>query len=698
MLDRIYHEWAYNGARYSFITLWKFVRTVRTNAHIAALVRTLNIGNWGFYPRVSQPQNQLQLLPDEIKLIRNAIHDAGLDDLEKSIFESLSRRDRRPLIVILLASVPNLSTLYAHVPPSDPTLGTFMTRTFEFQNPDRPLRYLSKLKALYLFHEVPALETETSPDEDDEDAGSYLKLDYLWPAFYLPTLRTLSLFGLNSDKAAEYLGYHAAVSHVEDLYLIGDSSSVFTSLDTQALLTQTEGLKSLSLYLRESIHGPKVSNADIWDYLQKHKDSLQTIDIYRDAMVPGGKNGCFGPFRELSSLMSLGVQAETLLGRGALFRLQEALPPTIQYLTLYDSPGMGYVAVPDLPEQIQELLEGQFPSLRSITLELEAVTYDDGILMEPYQQLKEVCAGKGIILLLENGDQLPKGGSGTEFWSKTFYMREDGVQRLEAVLDMPKMLRDSEELLLKSAEEAEDDEDDESDSEDGYDPKIHGKARKLKVHTIPFIDHRSNTAYMVFSNIEHCPLPPLYSYAIYFTHPAATPDLVGFYEQLAWEECGGGSDFAVRFDMYFLPSATHEDCISHYINEKTTRGSYLDQVRMFKQCDRGEVHPLPGTSPVVPGMVDKYDMANQVLYICSEKDWREGDQTFCELMFDELANADTTPAFLATDRPITTHSPAYDIENSKYPVAGQMFDMARPDRERFLGPWQKATNRGWTGW
>lgn len=465
MRDRIYREWAYNGARHSFITLWKFVRTVRSNAHIAALVRTLNIGNWGFYPRANQPQSQLQLLPDEIKSIRNAIHDVGLNNLEKSIFKSLSRRDRRPLIVILLASVPNLSTLYAHVPPSDPILGNFMKKIFEFQISDKPLRSLSKLKALYLFHEIPAPEAETFPDEDDEDAGSYLKLDYLWPAFYLPTLRTLSLFGLNSDKAAEYLGYHAAVSHVEDLYLIGDSSSVFTSLDTKALLTQTEGLKSLLLYLRESIHGPEVSNSDIWDYLQKHKDSLQTIDIYRDAMVPGGKNGCFGPFRELSSLICLGVQAETLLGRGALFRLQEALPPTIQFLTLYGSRGMGYVAVPDLPEQIQELLEGQFPSLRSITLELEAVTYDDGILMEPYQQLKEVCAGKGIILRLENGDQLPKGGSGREFWSKTFYMREDGVQRLEAVLDMPEMLRDSEELLLKSAEEAEDD-DDESDSED----------------------------------------------------------------------------------------------------------------------------------------------------------------------------------------------------------------------------------------
>ena len=690
MLDRIYSEWAYNGARYSFITLWKFVRTVRTNAHIAALVRTLNIGNWGFYPRAGQPQSQLQLLLDEIKLIRSAIHDAGLNDLEESIFESLSRRDRPPLIVMLLASVPNLSTLYAHVPPSDPILGTFIERTLEFQTSGKPLRSLSNLKELYLFPEVPALEA--SPDE----GARYLKLDYLWPAFYLLSLRTLSLFDLNPHKATGYLGNCAAVSHVEDLYLMGYWGSVFTPPDTQVLLTQTKGLKSLLLCLHEDYYLSKVTNSDIWDYLQQHKGSLQTIDIYRDAAVHSDEIGYFGSFHEFPALISLGVQVEMLLAEGSPFRLQEALPSTIQALTLYGK--YQYDVVPDLPEQIQELLEGKFPCLKSITLELEEVVHDDGRLMGPYQQLQEDCAGKGILLRLANGNKLPKGGSCGELWTKTFYMREDGYYRHTAVSYTPRNLRDSEELLLKSAEEAEDDDHETTDSEDEYDPSISGKARTIKVHTIPFIDHRGQTAYMVFSNLEHFPLPPLYSFAIYFTHPAATPDLEGFYEQLAWEECGGGSDFAVRFDIYFLPSATYKDCISHYSNEKATRGSYLDQVRMFKQCNRDEVHPLTEASQVVPGMVDQYYMANQVLYICSEKDWREGNQTFCELSFKELADADTTPAFIATDRPITTHSPAYYFENSKYPVAGKMYDMAHRDREFFLGPWQKATYRGWTGW
>ena len=685
MLDRIYHEWAYNGARHSFMRLWKFVRILRTNPHIAALVRTLNIGNWGFYPRTSQSPSPLQFLPDEKEIMSNAIHDAGLNDLEEGIFESLSKRDRRPLIVILLASVPNLSTLYAHVPPSDPILGTFMKRTLDFQISSKPSCSLSKLKELYLFPEVePPL---------DIAARSDLKLDYLWPAFYLPSLRALSLFRLNSDKAAEYLGYHAAVSHVEDLYLIGDKSPVLTSLDTQALLTRTEGLKSLFLYLDEGVHGPDVSNSDIWNYLQKHKDSLQTIDIYRDAMIPGGENGYFGPFREFQSLMSLGIQTETLLG-GALFRLQEVLPSKIQALTLYDTRAMGDGIPPDLPKQIQELLEGQFPSLRSITLEIDSVYYGDREVMEPYLQLKEICFKREIIFRIDDGGKLPKGGSFEGLWTETFYLREDGYRRYSAVSYMPKELRDSEELLLRSAEEAEEDDDEASDSADEY-GHFSGKVRRLKVHTIPFIDRRNKMAYMVFENLESFPLPPLYSFAIYFTHPNATPNMADFHQELT--ENGGGDEFDVRFDMYFLPSATHEDCISHYNNEKATRGSYLDQVQIFKQCDRGEVHPLPETSPVVPGMVNKYHMANQVLYISSEKDWCEGNQTLCDLRFKEPANADTIPAFRATDRPMTRNSPAYR-ENRKTPVAVQMFEMAHPDRDHWYDAWQIATSRGWTGW
>lgn len=67
LLGRIYNKWSYNGARQPFMTLWKFVCTVRSNVHIASLVRSLNVANWGFYPRAvaGRPPSQIQLPPDE---------------------------------------------------------------------------------------------------------------------------------------------------------------------------------------------------------------------------------------------------------------------------------------------------------------------------------------------------------------------------------------------------------------------------------------------------------------------------------------------------------------------------------------------------------------------------------------------------------------------------------------------------------
>lgn len=91
-------------------------------------------------------------------------------------------------------------------------------------------------------------------------------------------------------------------------------------------------------------------------------------------------------------------------------------------------------------------------------------------------------------------------------------------------------------------------------------------------------------------------------------------------------------------------------------------------------------------------MVDKYHTAGEVLYICSEKVWREGEQTLCELSFEVLASTDTTQAFLARDRPLTKDIAAY-----AYHVAGIMYEMAHRDRECFLEPWQKAINRGGPG-
>ena len=125
LLPRMYSEWTYNGARQSFMTLWKFFITIRRDPYLAGLVRTLTIGNWGFYrprnPEQFQSQfSQLSLPPDELALLRTAIHDAGIGRREDRILRSLSERDRRPVVALLLVSLPNLQSVSAYYPRRDP--------------------------------------------------------------------------------------------------------------------------------------------------------------------------------------------------------------------------------------------------------------------------------------------------------------------------------------------------------------------------------------------------------------------------------------------------------------------------------------------------------------------------------------------------------------------------------------------------
>ncbi|KAE8133674.1 hypothetical protein BDV38DRAFT_286571 [Aspergillus pseudotamarii] len=71
-----------------FKVLWKFLRTVLRNPRLAALVRTLTIGNWGFYPHVTfgKPE-KLGLSGEDLDLIHVAIVNAGIRSLEAGIID-----------------------------------------------------------------------------------------------------------------------------------------------------------------------------------------------------------------------------------------------------------------------------------------------------------------------------------------------------------------------------------------------------------------------------------------------------------------------------------------------------------------------------------------------------------------------------------------------------------------------------------
>jgi hypothetical protein len=118
---RLYSKQSYNGARKTYVSLWNFLRTVLANPQLAERVQALNIGNWGFYLDVLQPdkaaaRDNVEFSQDDLGLMRKAIHtvfhgSASLDTVESRILDpqSPANRDCRPLIVLLLICLPNLS-------------------------------------------------------------------------------------------------------------------------------------------------------------------------------------------------------------------------------------------------------------------------------------------------------------------------------------------------------------------------------------------------------------------------------------------------------------------------------------------------------------------------------------------------------------------------------------------------------------
>lgn len=411
----------------------------------------------------------------------------------------------------------------------------------------------------------------------------------------------------------------AGISRLGSLYLIceSESSSTSTVADIQALIALPEALKSFSFYFGDGPNSATIiSNTEIWDSLQKHRRSLESIDIYRRApyAIHRIENGHFGLVYGFTRLKHLCVQEAMPLGGcdspRASFRLIDTLPSAIQSLTIYGEHGYNFMA--DLPTQLQELVAGDFPFLNSIVLvELENFRDDKEELQRQYQPLEQACTEKRISFRIEKADQFSirkedhraDSGQRREGWAKTLCMEADGQDR-NTYAGAPRYFQGYPELVLGPADSIYDDEED-FDSEDEY-----GRygSQTLKTHTIAFTDQAGKTANMVFMNSKDTPLPPLFSFSIYFTRVRASPEHMDMAS--LHEEVSSGFENEVRLDLHLLPGGNYEDCISHYQGEKAARGSYKRQIERFQQWKR-EVHPLPRTSgPQLPGMVIQYREAS----------------------------------------------------------------------------------------
>ncbi|KAI9369685.1 hypothetical protein BJX61DRAFT_133469 [Aspergillus egyptiacus] len=268
------------------------------------------------------------------------------------------------------------------------------------------------------------------------------------------------------------------------------------------------------------------------------------------------------------------------------------------------------------------------------------------------------------------------------------------------------------------------------------------------IHTLPYTDHQGHPACMVFQNRPLCPLPPLYTFAVYFTHPTASPETVdaaGLFHAVHH----GPQTYAFRLDLFFLHEASVEDCVTHYRAEKAKRGDYHVQVAAVDELLKAPVsdnrttrtgstgrdsdvdaaesecahappsEPRPTGSPaslpgLVPTYIGGYETWNGVLFICPEKDWNTGDRAheLQQVLFDrcddetwEVWNEEseqTSPSYTKPDMhvewmPVNQSAPAF--RDGLASVDWNMFEVSLLERENLTSPaWWEARKAGWTRW
>lgn len=287
------------------------------NKGIAHEVRKLNIRNWTF--GLVQTHGCLVLSESDLDLIRKAVHASELEHIEISILEALRKADPRPLMALLLANLPNLTSLYAHLPERDVFFAEVLRKAVATRQDESRGHPLCSLREAHFSSAWNyRVERPNDEDHDEDDLDAYqLRLDHLWPIFQFSGIKKLSVFDFDIQGAAERFANSFKTSSITDLTLVHHKHSELEPSDAFALLTLPRALTSLSIFLEDSKDLEdylgdynQLSNADLWKGIRQHEDSLEHLDIYRGCSVTltpyhSDKNSYFGSMRGFKSLKYL---------------------------------------------------------------------------------------------------------------------------------------------------------------------------------------------------------------------------------------------------------------------------------------------------------------------------------------------------------------------------------------------------------
>ncbi|KAL3453556.1 hypothetical protein BJX65DRAFT_302454 [Aspergillus insuetus] len=610
------------------------------------------IGNWGFNEYETLRHDfDYTLETSDLDLTRAKIYTMGLQDREETILKDLARGDRRPIMALLLTSLPNVTTIDAHVPRSDPILGAVLRRILAQRNrandinratsPNGARIQFTRLTSIRVWCEV-YIESDLDLN-GAHDVRARLRLDDVWPLIFLRGLETIGLYEVDFQGMSGILAGQGQdpVTTIQDLTVACASHSEATLEDFQAFMASMRGLRRFSFSFDDMYRGfadrdPPlvVYNSELWPILERHQQSLQVLDIYRngDGRSYDRQVGHTNQLTRFRQLQHLSLPVDTLLGGKTESPppptlLRDSLPTALKTLTFYR--GEGLKIIYDMEAQIKNLVSSKkFPCLKRITLE-DMHHSDFARAMSESQSLQHIFRTAGICISFESSNtlqdplganyKLVAGGRNPTLSLESYQLRLSGQRRYEAVLDH-----------LNPDEET----DSEPEPSNAEDVHMHMHIGQHERYCLPFTDHRGNTAYMVYNAHTQCPLPKLYSFAVYLTHRDIDPHHPNIRDSVkAFYEAAISTDFNTlgvpdiwRLDFYFVPCATDTDtdtdteskCVEHFYGELAVRGSFHATIRRYRESHRDP----PGYPGILPGMVDWYDdyfrSAGQMLFVCED--------------------------------------------------------------------------------
>lgn len=732
-LHRVYSQWTYNGALHSYSSLWKFLRTVATNPDVAAAVQVLAIGNWGACPpfyiernrELQEQDEKCRFTSDDVEIVKRAIQRAGLTSELGSLFmdavftKNNGHRDARPLMGLILANLPEVSTIYACIPASDLFLGSILRTVLDQQkaDPGIPSR-LSNLNELHLFGEAPAF-SEGGPDiYKDDIRNPPLRLNDIWPVFYLHGLRTLYLYNFDPDGFGSLFEEKIQGSgncHIHHLHVATKETSSTRVEDVTALLTLPTALKSLTFSwdkdrskTREKINGkrrtiPHISNREVWTAIQKYQDTLEYLDVLHE-FRPGVRTAKyrftdhFGPLTRFTKLRYLSILTEMLIGgygeTPTTFQLKDTLPASIESLVLPTAEEPE--TTPSFATQLEEIAS-QLPRIKYLQISDSSVSLGYSQVKPTrtkYQPVAQACSRNRIRFCIQGSlcnstvvledCPFPLGArcKSKSRWRKEYNMHEDGAPRYAMARTRAVPRR-------------------EGRRETPSPPPSPGTVSyAVKTHVVPFQDHAGTpSSFMVFESHEEHPLPPLMNFNVYFTHPEGPlPDseefeknLIAMHDQI-WSQ--GPEPFYFRLDVYFLPNAGTQDCMVHYGAEKAARGNSARMLQEAQERLELDANAPPPATPRLPGMVDAYSPMpgshlSGLLYVHPGGSWSKNSQRVRRIIF--------TPGQLDS-----FHEEWYGVDEvdefgHRHMLGMQMWEYSwRSDWPDTVHGW--ATRRGWTTW